>query len=258
MPYVVLDPATATPIPTPAPNPAAPLTSVGLTLGAARAEILAMLKGRQDIEPERIDFWLNRAYVDVATSAQLDELKFSLGFLTQTEQPLYLLPEFTVTTMLVSRRDSELVSGGEPLEKIDITAYRQRRDATLFQGVARKPKEYFRSNRLLVLWPTPDDAYEMILDFRCEPLPLVADTDSPILRSEWHETWLLLARKKILGALAEWEAGVAAGNELASHLRVRKDREADEDENRIVRSSVPRNERELKRKRKVIYPTLEP
>ena len=257
MPYIVLDNNVATPIAAPAPNPAAPLTNYGITLASARAEIRAMLTGRQDIEDARLDFWLNRAYIDIATSARHDELKYTLGFTTVPDQPQYLLPNITVTTMTLSRVDPDSMFGGEPLQKIDITAYRTRKDMAAFQGMKRKPKEFFRQNRILVLYPTPDEAYEMVMDFRFEPLPLVVATDSPVLRTEWHESWLLLARKKVLGALAEWEANMAAGNELASHMRLRQDHEANEDENRIVASSVPRNDSMLRRKKIAPLPSID-
>lgn len=257
MPYIVLDPTQATPIPAPVPNPVAPGTGAGMTLAAARTELVAMLKGRQDIETERYDFWLNRAYIDIATSTRHDELKFSVAFTTVPEQALYLLPDFTITTLTVARTDADSLYGGVPLTKIDLTAYRTRKEMEAFQGIARKPMEYFRHNRLLVVYPTPDDAYEMVLDVRCEPQPLTEDNHVPILRPEWHETWLLLARKKMLGALAEWEANIAAGNDLASHMRLRRDNEADEDENRVIRSSAPRTEAELLRKRRIIRVNIE-
>jgi len=216
-----------------------------------------MLTGRQDIEDARLNFWLNRAYTDIATSTKHDEFKYTLGFTTVVDQPQYLLPDLTVTTMTLSRVDSDHAFGGEPLQKIDITAYRTRKEMSAFQGMKRKPKEFFRQNRILVLYPTPDEVYQMVMDFRFEPAPLVVDTDSPVLRTEWHETWLMLARKKVLNALAEWEASLAAGNDLASHMRLRQDHEAGEDENRIVASSVPRNESMLRRKSRIPHPPID-
>lgn len=252
MPNIALDPSLAAVIPDPVSNPANPLSGIanGITLGQARSEIIAMLKGRTDIEPERIDFWLNRAYVDVATSiARMDELKVSIEFDTVSDQPLYLLPEWTVITLAVSRLDSDTQPRLVPMRKIDLTAYRSRRVIEAEDAEGNEPMEFFRYNRILVLYPTPFAAHEIYLDMRIEPNPLTDDSHQPILRPEWHEAWLTLARKKILSALTEFEASIAVGNELTTHLRMRQDNEANEEENRVVSSSRPRSVRELLHRR---------
>jgi hypothetical protein len=243
MPYIVLDPANAVEIATPVPNPAAPVIGGQVSLVKARQEVLAMLKGRTDVEPERVDFWLNRAYIDIATSAKQDALKASLGFTTVAGNALYLLPGFVTTTLLAARVDPANAFGGVPMEKIDQQSYRQRRND------AGPPVEFFRSDRLLVLWPTPDAEYSITLDYRFEPYPLAQNSHCPVLRPEWLESWIRLAHKKLLAALTEWEASMAAGNDLTSHLRMRQDPETDENENRIIASSVPRTQQQLTRPR---------
>jgi hypothetical protein len=248
MPYITIDPSTATTIAPPSPDPAAPLTAAGTTLAEARSEILAMLTGRQDIEPERIDFWLNKAYIDIATSAQHDELKGSVEFATVADQPLYLLPDSVHTITFLARRDDSSNYGGVPLTKFDLSAYRTRKVSPISPTDRLSPTEYFRHNRVLVLYPTPVNVEDMILDYRLRPAPLTLDTHCPILQPEWHETWILLARKKILDGLAEWEAGMAAGGSLATHMRMRADAEANEDENRVARVSVPRTLADLRRR----------
>lgn len=240
MPYYDLDPNTAQVIPAPNPNPASPLINVGLNLGAARDELRSMLQGRTDIEDARLNFWLNRAYIDLATSmAKQDELRGSLTFNTAEDERHYLLPSTVTTTLGVSRSDTDSVWGGVPLEKTDLLWYRRQKD--LRDVSDRRPTHFFRLNRLLVLWPTPNDSYEITLDYRYEPEILTADNQSPILRQEWHEAWLILARKKILSAVGEFEASMAVNNEFVGHMRVRLDREAGEDENKVISSSVPRN-----------------
>lgn len=248
MPYIIFDPSTATVIPEPTPNPAAPIAT-GLSLVEARTEIRAMLTGRSDVTDPRIDFWLNKAYIDIATSAKkLDELKASLSFDTVADQPLYLLPAITVTSMTLTRIDDDHPDGGVPVDKIDQAAYRRRKDLRALGVAIRKPQAFVRSNRILAIDPIPDGVYSLVMDYRFEPQPLVEDADCPILSSEWHEAWILLARKKILSALNEWEASLAAGNDFTTHARMRQDREVNEGENAVVRSSVPRTEQELRRR----------
>lgn len=247
MPYIALDPNTAVQIPDPSPNPASPKTGMGITLVAAREELRAMLKGRTDVEKLRLDFWLNRAYTDLATSMKKpDELKYSIQFSTTVDQAHYLLPELVTTTLNLARVDDDNLYGGVPLEKKDLVWYRRQKKIT--NTAERKPTAFFRLDRQLILWPTPSAVYDLILDFRYEPQPLSADDDSPILRKEWHEAWLILARKKILSAISEWEASMAVGNEFVGHMRVRQDREGGEEENKIVSSSVPTSNASLRRR----------
>jgi hypothetical protein len=161
---------------------------------------------------------------------------------------VYLLPATVTTTLTLSRVDTSNHYGGVPLDKIDITAYRSRKDSSTLH--VRKPFEYFRQGPLLVLYPTPDAEHIMVLDYRFTPSDLVDPTDAPMLREEWHEAWLIMARKKVLSALSEWEASAVMGNDLASHMRMRLDNEANEDENRVVMSSVPRTRADLIRKQR--------
>lgn len=248
MPYIVFDPATATVIAPPSPDPAAPLAT-GMSLAEARSEIIAMLTGRTDVTPERIDFWLNKAYLDLATSPKkLDELKSSLEFDTVDDQPLYLLPETVTTIINVIRVDDDHPDGGIPLDKIDLPAYRRRKDRRTLGQEIRYPNAFVRMDRILAVDSVPSGAFPMVIDYRFKPLPLTDDDHCPILDSEWHESWLLLARKKILSALSEWEASLAAGNDFTSHARARQDNEANESENAVVRSSAPRTEKELRRR----------
>jgi hypothetical protein len=247
MPYITLNPDNATVIPPPEPDPSEPLVSGGMTLFQAREELRSMLVGRLDIEDPRLDFWLNRAYVDLATSMhKQDELKASLDFETLENQAMYLLPELVTTTLNVARLDDDNPYGGVPLEKTDLVWYRRQKDFRDLQE--RKPTHYFRMNRLLVVWPTPDDTYTITLDYRFEPKELLDDNEVPILRREWHEAWLTLARKKLLSAVNEFEAALAVGQEFTGHMRTRLDREGGEEENKIVSSSAPRSPREFRRR----------
>jgi hypothetical protein len=184
--------------------------------------------------------------VDLTTSLKKhDELKFSLEFDTEDDQALYLLPNIVVTTLNLARQDDDHIYGGVPLEKIDLQSYRRRKDLRDFP---RKPTHFFRYNRVLVLWPTPDDVYTLVMDFRFEPNKLTEDWHVPILRPEWHEAWIMLARKKILSSVSEWEAAQLATNDFVGHMRVRQDREGGEEENKTVSSSAPRTEAQLRRR----------
>lgn len=240
MPFTVLDPslAEAAPVTT----LGAPLTGEGMSLLSLRGELDAMLGGRADIPTDRYDLWLNMAYRDLCTSLDIDELKGGLALELVAEQPLYLLPQAVDTILGASivLPESENINEGYPLDKIDLSSYR---------GLVSEdadPTMFFRLVNMLVFYPTPDSERTVALDVRIRPLDLEDETDCPIVPSEWHEGILLGAAARGHRALREFPAAAAMQNDYVSFLRRRTDREAAEDENRIIGTSVPRDIRQLR------------
>ena len=231
MPYVALDPDNA--VGAPITSVGAPKTSVGKTLASMRTELQKMLGGRDDIESGRLDTWINDAYLDVCTSLRIDELKASIAFDILAGEYLYLLPYVVSTIQAMALVDSTLTSGGQPLTKTDRDTYRSACDKT------DRPELFFRENDILVLYPTPDKDYVGSLDFRLRPLPLTEDTDSPILGEEWHRAILLKARQNGFDDLLEFDKALPSENSFINAVRRREDREAGEDERRVIGSSVP-------------------
>jgi hypothetical protein len=91
MPYLALNPADA--VAAPATTLGEPLTSDGETLATMRGRLNLMLGGRPDAIP-LLTGWINSAYVDVATSLEIEELKGNLQLnLVVAGKALYLLPK---------------------------------------------------------------------------------------------------------------------------------------------------------------------
>jgi hypothetical protein len=231
VPYTALDPAAAAAAPVT--NVGMPKTSVGKTLAGMRSELTRMLMGRDDLTTSQLNTWINDAYLDVCTSLKIDELKGSIALSIIAAQPFYLLPYVVSTTQAVSLVDTSLRDKGMPLSKGDRDSYRDLPDKT------DRPEIYFRENDMLVFYPTPDKSYIISLDFRIRPLPLANDTDSPILGQEWHRSIVLRARQFAFDDLLEFDKALPAENSANNTIRRRTDREAGEDEQRVIRSSVP-------------------
>ena len=49
------------------------------------------------------------------------------------------------------------------------------------------PEYFIRHGSLLYLWPTPDDAYDIRIQYRTMPADMSADADEPVIPEEWHE-----------------------------------------------------------------------
>lgn len=210
-----------------------PKTSTGDTLASMRAWLKRALLNRSDIDDDEYDLWINDGYLDVCTSVDLDELKGSLAITTVAGQALYALPYVVSSTQGAGLIDTTLYGGGTPLSKGDKSWYREQ------DNKSGRPETYFREGDVLVLYPTPDKAYTISLDFRIRPLPLSEETDSPILGQEWHRPIRLSARQKAFDDLQEFDKAMPAENSFVNSVRRRNNREASEDENRVIGSSIP-------------------
>lgn len=233
MPFTLLAPEYAAPAP--ATTLGAPKTSVGMTLSSMTNELDALLGRRADVDTERFELWLNLAYVDLCTSLNIDELKGSLGIELEEGQAHYMLPEIVDTIIGASLVLPSSVNrlGGYPLDKMDLATYRSLADDD------DEPRIFFRHTDMLVVWPTPSAARTLALDIRIRPQWMAESTDSPILGTEWHEGILLGARQRGFSALMEYDKAAAAQNEYIGFVRRRTDREAKEQEGRVIGSAAP-------------------
>lgn len=239
MPYTVLDPAVAKAAPST--TIGAPLTSVGETLDSLSTELNVLLGARQDIDPARITRWINQAYKDLVTSLDLPELNASIALPLDADQPLYMLPDCVDYVLGASMLDTTVFPdlGGRTLIPKSLNWYRQQVDYTMYA------KYYFEYNGMLVVYPTPKAATELSVEFAVLPLDLVTATDSPILKTYWHEAILLSARVKGFRGLLEFDLALAAENDYVNWIRRRSDPKSQQDENRVPLSSVPRHSRQL-------------
>lgn len=242
MPFLVLDPAEAEAAPTT--TIGQPKAGWGKSLATMREHLKVQLGGRTDISDEIYNTWISDAYVDVVTSLDLDESKGSIELMLVAGQPFYLLPEVLSSIQSIALTDPLSIYGGASLSKTDKSNYRALEDAV------GEPKLFFRENDMLVVYPTPDKVYSISIDFRARPAPLVDDTDCPFIGPEFHRAILLKARADAFDDLREFDKAAPAENSFVSNMRRRTDREAAEDEGRVIGSSVPgrRSERKMIRR----------
>jgi hypothetical protein len=202
------------------------------------------LGARPDVTNGILETWINDAYLDTCTSLEIDELKASLALNLVAGQPLYLLPPIVRAIREVAVIDAATYGslGGRKLVQSDLARYR--RNGT----VSDEPREYFRENRMLVLWPTPKVSRTLSVDIWIRPQPLVGDNDSPIIPPEWHETIGLNARSKAHLDLREYERAAVAENAYVNNVRRKDDPESLEESDRVIGSSVPRSGRSIYRR----------
>lgn len=225
MPYIVLDPSTAAAAPTTVAG--APLTSVGETLLSLRTELAAELAGRSDVTPARLNTWINYAYRNITAILTIKELFASIALNIVAGQPLYLLPIQVAWIKRLGVQDpvDYTIWGGRELNMIDETTYRS------LPTLTGEPRSFFRSQRMVVIYPTPIAARVAPLDFRVRVNDLVNDTDSPLLPIEFHVPILLKARVRGLRALLNYKDAAEAQNDFVSEITPLLNTDAAESEN---------------------------
>ena len=231
MPFTILDPSAAKAAPST--TVGQPKTGIGKSLLDMRVHLKVQLGGRTDIDESVYNTWINDAYLDLCTSLEGDELKGSLTLTFDAGQAFYLLPSVVASVQTIGLVNSLSIYGGESLSKTDKASYRD------FENASGQPRLYFREDNLLVVYPTPDKSYTVAIDFRVRPLRLENDTDCPILGEEFHRAILLRARADAFDDLQQFEKQGPAENSAVQNVRRRNDREAMEDEGRVIGSSVP-------------------
>lgn len=215
MPFITLDPSTA--VPAPVTTIGDPLTNEGETLASLRAELkLSIIR---EIEPQRLNKWINDAYLHLAGMLTVGEMFASLSIPTVVDQPLYLLPKVVAWIKQIPLNDPALYSvvGGKNMVMTDLAGYRDLPDYPSTYTYA--PQKWFRQGRLLALWPKPPTAAAVTVDFRIRPNKLTLETHSPILPEEFHEPLLLRARYVAFSRLKMFNEANLAQNDFVASLR---------------------------------------
>jgi hypothetical protein len=223
MPYIVLDEDSAESAPPV--DIGQPLSSVGMTLSDFQTEIAAELGMRTDVpaDSSRLLLWINWGMKNVSHMLTIKELFGSFALTTISGQPFYALPIQVAWIKRISVIDSlNFLAGGRELEMTDESGYR------LLADLDDEPTKYFRYRRMLVLWGTPDDSYDLSVDCRIRPDDLVNSTDSPILPPEFHEVILLMARSRAFRALRMYQEASTALNDALTTLRPLLNSDAEE------------------------------
>jgi hypothetical protein len=240
MPYIVLDESTAQAAP--AVTIGAPLTSVGMTLLDFINELAPEIGNRTDVTMAnaRMKLWINWAYRNVASMLTIKELFGSFALATVDTQPFYAMPFSVAWIKRLALIDStNFLMGGRQMEMIDEPDYRLLGD---FDG---EPTKYFRFRRMLVLYGTPDGIYNLAVDCRVRPSDLVANTDSPLLPEEFHESILLYSRYRAFRSLRLYNEASVALNDALTVMRPLLNTDSEEMDGAIQQVQPVQSKRQL-------------
>jgi hypothetical protein len=215
MPFITLDPTSAQPAPITTIGD--PLTNEGETLSSLRDELKKDIV--RDIEPQRLNRWINLGYLHVAAMLTTSEMQGSIAIPTIVDQPLYLLPRSVAWITQLPLSDPSLypIVGGKNMLMTDLAQYRDLPDYP--SSYTYSPYRWFRQGRLLALWPKPATSASVTVDFRIRPAKLSLETHSPILPEEFHEAILLRARHVAFRSLKMFNEASIAQNDFVASIR---------------------------------------
>lgn len=225
MPYLVLDPSVAQAAPTVTfggPDLAAS-HPIGKSLKSLRDRLILELGNRTDLQPSTLNEWINDAYQDLYLSLSLSESKVSFSLTLAPDQPFYMLPAIIESVREISARDPTDNTIGAALEKWDEFTYRKAPDES------GEPIAWFRDNKMLVIWPTPDEAYPLSIDAITKPKPLVGDDDFPVLDDKWHEALFKLAKYRAWEGIQNDTKALTTMNEAMRLVQRKTDHDAGDD-----------------------------
>lgn len=229
MPFTPLDPSIAQIAPVT--SAGEPVIGVGTNLAEFHDGLIEDLQGRGDIS-SRIDRWINFAYQNLASMLEINELNASMLFPLVADQPFYLLPEVVSWIQWIGVEDStNYLDGGRGFEMTTRETYRTLPDSTSSITSGILPYKYFRIGRMLVIWPTPAEAFDATMDFRVRPLPMTAVDHCPILPPEFHSVIYDMAQARALRKLGFRSEGDRVYNDAISTLRPMINSDANERDN---------------------------
>lgn len=160
-----------------------------LSLPTLRLELRKHLgQDEDDLPDDDADLLLNRTYWEILEKFHIRETESSTTITTVAGQREYELPPSFESLRISSFVDPD--SGQHTkLDRISIKDYENiYQDDSDAEG---PPTKYYRQNDSIVLWPTPDQVYTIVI-YYLQTLDDLSDADpNPALPKSWQELVLL-------------------------------------------------------------------
>lgn len=193
---------------------------MGKSLLSMRTRLKLELGQRTDIPDDKWNEWINDGYQDFYSTLPLPDAKASFQLVTTANQPMYLMPAVAASVRQVSGSDQVILTEGGVLANTDVFTYRKLPVRT------GAPEYWFREKKILVLWPTPDQAFNLSVDIVVKPAPLVNDADYPALEDKWHEALLNAAKYRAWTGVQNDTKSALVQNEMTREVQRRIDSDA--------------------------------
>lgn len=141
-----------------------------------------------DLPMTDAELLLNRSWWDLTNKVDFRETEMSATFNTVAGAERYEIGPPFEAIHSISVYDST-VDKWQLIDVFDTRVYDSNLKAnTLERGL---PTNYYRENKAIVMWPTPDAAYEIKIRYKITLADLAAGGSAPVIPQEWHEIILL-------------------------------------------------------------------
>lgn len=158
---------------------------MSINLGLLRTELREHLGvDSGELSDSSADLLLNRTYWELMAKFHFRETESSTTMTTTQGMREYPVP-VDLDSLRISAIVDPLSGQHTQLERMTIKQYESDYSQdTEEQGF---PTKYFRADGSIVLWPTPDDTYTIVLHYRTRLNDLADSGDIPNFPQDWHE-----------------------------------------------------------------------
>jgi hypothetical protein len=156
-----------------------------LNLTKLRADVLkglALTSG--DMSPADVDSLLNRTYWEILEKFHIRETESATTFTTNQGQREYVLPPDFESLRISAIVDPNTMQHSK-LDLFSVKEYEQVYNES--EEEQAFPTKYFRANESIILWPTPDDTYDIVIHYRQTLADLATGNPDPALPRSWQE-----------------------------------------------------------------------
>jgi len=156
-----------------------------LNLSSLRTELRTSLAlDIQDLPNAEADSLLNRTYWELLEKFHIRETESSTTLTTNAGQREYLLPPDFESLRISAIMDPETFQHTQ-LVLFSVKQYEGMYSESASEQAA--PTHYFRANESIILYPTPDDVYTIVIHYRQTLSDLADVTPNPSLPKSWQE-----------------------------------------------------------------------
>lgn len=161
-----------------------------MTFEQFKSEVSLNLGGKTII-PERLSLWVNWALLNLGTYVEFDELRETVALTTVVGTTTYALPADLVGILTVELANRKL----KQARRVPNTGEEETREG--------QPMFWVRREDNIVLWPTPDEVEEGLIEYTKEPAILTAASDLSPFRDFWDVSIVMLATHHALLSLGD-------------------------------------------------------
>jgi hypothetical protein len=137
-----------------------------------------------DLPNADVDSLLNRTYWEILEKFHIRETESSTTFTTNQGQREYVLPPDFESLRISAIVDPDTLKHSK-LDLFSVKEYEQVYNED--EAEEGFPTKYFRANESIILWPTPDDTYDIVIHYRQRLEDLADGNIDPMLPRSWQE-----------------------------------------------------------------------